>query len=170
MKLKRINVTEKSKQGGGKKSDALISRFSAGFCFDVHPNDSNMLVNLFTLKISVAPLSAIPPFSCVHVQRDHDFGTIYLKGDSSLDTFFGRGYEILKSLIFNLSAFIWSYVLEFACKHLLENKLLVFLEWDNLFKGGFLFRHVFREGLRDTKITNLQFISIYMELCVRICL
>lgn len=42
MKLKRINVTEKSKQGGGKKSDALISRFSAGFCFDVHPNDSNM--------------------------------------------------------------------------------------------------------------------------------
>lgn len=130
MKLKRINVTEKSKQGGGKKSDALISRFSAGFCFDVHPNDSNMLVHLFTLNISVAPLSAIPPFSCVHVQRDHDFGTIYLKGDSSLDTFFGRGYEILKSLIFNLSAFIWSYVLEFACKHLLENKLLVFLEWD----------------------------------------
>ena len=47
-----------------------------------------------------------------------------------MDTFFGRGYEILKSLIFNLSAFIWSYVLEFTCKSLPENKLLVFLEWD----------------------------------------
>lgn len=41
MKLKRINVAKQSKEGG-KKSDALISRFAAGFCFDVHPNDSNM--------------------------------------------------------------------------------------------------------------------------------
>ncbi|KAM7433227.1 WD repeat-containing protein 78 [Porites harrisoni] len=43
MKLKRINVAKQSKEGG-KKSDALISRFAAGFCFDVHPNDSNMYV------------------------------------------------------------------------------------------------------------------------------
>lgn len=42
MKLKRVNVAKKSKDAGGKKSDALISRFAAGFCFDVHPNDSNM--------------------------------------------------------------------------------------------------------------------------------
>ena len=42
MKLKRVNVAKESKAGGGKKSDALISRFAAGFCFDVHPNDSNM--------------------------------------------------------------------------------------------------------------------------------
>ena len=87
-------------------------------------------MHFFTLTISVAALSVIPPFSCVHVQRDHDFGTIYLKGDSSLDTFFGRVYEILKSQIFNLSALIWSYALEFTCKSLPENKLLVFLEWD----------------------------------------
>lgn len=42
MKLKRVNEAKKSKDGGGKKSDALISRFAAGFCFDVHPNDSNV--------------------------------------------------------------------------------------------------------------------------------
>lgn len=42
MKLKRVNVAKKSKDFGGKKSDALISRFAAGFCFDVHPNDFNM--------------------------------------------------------------------------------------------------------------------------------
>ena len=44
MKLKRINVARHSKAGGGaaKKSDALISRFAAGFCFDVQPSDSNM--------------------------------------------------------------------------------------------------------------------------------
>ena len=47
-----------------------------------------------------------------------------------MDTFFGRVYEILKSQIFNLSALIWSYALEFTCKSLPENKLLVFLEWD----------------------------------------
>lgn len=76
MKLKRINVTEKSKQGGGKKSDALISRFSAGFCFDVHPNDSNMLVHLFTLTISVAALSVRSLISRVHVQRNHDLGQL----------------------------------------------------------------------------------------------
>ena len=87
-------------------------------------------MHFFTLTISVAALSVIFPFSCVHVQRDHDFGTTDLKGDSSLDTFFGRVYEILKSQIFNLSALIWSYALEFTCKSLPENKLLVFLEWD----------------------------------------
>lgn len=87
-------------------------------------------MHFFTLTISVAALSVIFPFSCVHVQRDHDFGTIYLKGDSSLDTFVGRGYEILKSQIFNLSAVIWNYALGIACKHLPENKLLVVLEWD----------------------------------------
>ena len=54
-------------------------------------------MHLFTLTISVAALSVIFPFSCVHVQRDHDYGTTDLKGDSSLDTFVGRGYEILKS-------------------------------------------------------------------------
>jgi len=42
MKLKRVNAAKESKAGGGKKSDALISRFAAGFCFDVHPNDSNV--------------------------------------------------------------------------------------------------------------------------------
>jgi len=41
MKLKRVNVAKQSKDGG-KKNDALISRFAAGFCFDVHPNDSNI--------------------------------------------------------------------------------------------------------------------------------
>ena len=87
-------------------------------------------MHLFTLTISVAALSVIFPFSCVHVQRDHDFGTTDLKGDSSLDTFVGRGYEILKSQIFNLSAVIWNYALGIACKHLPENKLLVVLEWD----------------------------------------
>ena len=41
MKLKRTNVARQSKEGG-KKSDALISRFAPGFCFDVHPNDPNV--------------------------------------------------------------------------------------------------------------------------------
>lgn len=41
MKLKRINVAKQARDGG-KKSDALISRFAPGFCFDVHPNDSNV--------------------------------------------------------------------------------------------------------------------------------
>ncbi|KAK2569811.1 Dynein axonemal intermediate chain 4 [Acropora cervicornis] len=40
MKLKRINVAKQARDGG-RKSDALISRFAPGFCFDVHPNDSN---------------------------------------------------------------------------------------------------------------------------------
>ena len=50
MKLKRINVTKRGKgggegkDGGAKKGDALISRFAAGFCFDVLPSDCNMLV------------------------------------------------------------------------------------------------------------------------------
>ena len=41
MKLKRINVAKQANDGG-KKADALISRFAPGFCFDVHPNDSNV--------------------------------------------------------------------------------------------------------------------------------
>lgn len=41
MKLKRINLAKQARDGG-KKSDALISRFAPGFCFDVHPNDSNV--------------------------------------------------------------------------------------------------------------------------------
>lgn len=48
MKLKRVSVTKQTKGGGkdysSKKGDALISRFAAGFCFDVLPSDSNMLV------------------------------------------------------------------------------------------------------------------------------
>lgn len=110
-----MNVTKESKEGGGKKSDALISRFSAGFCFDVHPNDSNMYVHLFTSTISVAAQSVIFPFSGVPVQWDHNFGTTDLKRDSSLDTFVARGYDILESLIFNLTAVIWNHALEFAC-------------------------------------------------------
>jgi hypothetical protein len=44
MKLKRINIQKRGKKSAShnKKSDALISRFAAGFCFDFHPNDSNM--------------------------------------------------------------------------------------------------------------------------------
>ncbi|XP_048581208.1 dynein axonemal intermediate chain 4-like isoform X2 [Nematostella vectensis] len=44
MKLKRINVTKQKAGGGGseRKSDALISRFAAGFCFDFSPNDANI--------------------------------------------------------------------------------------------------------------------------------
>ncbi|XP_031569153.1 WD repeat-containing protein 78-like isoform X2 [Actinia tenebrosa] len=48
IKLKRINVTKQTTKGGGaggttgRKSDALISRFSAGFCFDFNPKDSNI--------------------------------------------------------------------------------------------------------------------------------
>lgn len=41
MKLKRTNVAKQARDGG-RKSDALISRFAPGFCFDVHPNDSNV--------------------------------------------------------------------------------------------------------------------------------
>ena len=71
----------------------------------------------------------ISHFSC-SCPTESWFGTTDLKGDSSLDTFVGRGYEILKSQIFNLSAVIWNYALGIACKHLPENKLLVVLEWD----------------------------------------
>jgi len=46
IKLKRINITKHSKAGGagagGKKSDALISRYAPGFCFDFNPTDANM--------------------------------------------------------------------------------------------------------------------------------
>ena len=71
----------------------------------------------------------ISHFSCSR-PTESLFGTTDLKGDSSLDPFVGRGYEILKSQIFNLSAVIWNYALGIACKHLPENKLLVVLEWD----------------------------------------
>ncbi|KAK3755597.1 hypothetical protein QZH41_017593, partial [Actinostola sp. cb2023] len=45
IKLKRVNVTKQTKGGGGaagRKSDALISRFAAGFCFEFNPNDPNI--------------------------------------------------------------------------------------------------------------------------------
>jgi hypothetical protein len=45
MKLKRINIQKqrgRKSASHNKKSDALISRFAAGFCFDFHPNDSNL--------------------------------------------------------------------------------------------------------------------------------
>ena len=48
MKLKRQNTTKqvsggnKRNESTSKKSDALISRYAAGMCFDFHPNDGNM--------------------------------------------------------------------------------------------------------------------------------
>ena len=48
MKLKRQNTTKqvsggnKRNESTSKKSDALISRYAAGMCFDLHPNDGNM--------------------------------------------------------------------------------------------------------------------------------
>ncbi|XP_028413051.1 WD repeat-containing protein 78-like isoform X2 [Dendronephthya gigantea] len=47
MKLKRINIQKqrgRKSASHNKKSDALISRFAAGFSFDFHPNDSNIYI------------------------------------------------------------------------------------------------------------------------------
>ena len=46
MKLKRVNTTKhttnKKGEGTAKKSDALISRYASGMCFDFHHSDGNL--------------------------------------------------------------------------------------------------------------------------------
>ena len=59
MKLKRQNTTKqvsggnKRNESTSKKSDALISRYAAGMCFDFHPNDGNMWVHLLLIVEAV---------------------------------------------------------------------------------------------------------------------